>query len=92
MLPVLKPGARAYFDTFAGLVPVRVDRITIREGSTEIRPSSETEVYFTVSEDHGPYRKGETLNAWSLHVVPPRALIRRKYSTHIGPYTVETSK
>ena len=54
-LPILKSGALAYFDTFAGLVPCKVDRI---EGAdrADNRPSSEQTAHFTLTAPRGAYR------------------------------------
>lgn len=89
--PTLKAGMRAYYDAFGGLVPVRVLSIKHREGAAmrEIRPSSEHNVTARVLQDCAGWKKGERIEAWSLHVVPCAAIKRWEYSTRIGFYNVE---
>ena len=82
---LLCPGCTARWDSFAGLVPVRVDAIKGPAG----RPGSDCEVQFTVTEDHGCYRRGEKHQCSALWVVPLGAIRRRKYDTTIGYYSVE---
>ncbi len=85
----LRAGCAAYWDTFAGLVPVRVDCVTATGPlGLQSRPSSDHSVRFTVTRDHGPYKAGEVHESWALDVVPPGALIRRCFDTRIGAYTV----
>lgn len=93
MIPELKSGMRAYFDCFGGLIPVQVLSVKYRrEGSDELRSSSEHDVTVRVTKDGSGYRKGETLTEWSLRIVPPKALKRGKYHTRIGFYTVKADQ
>ena len=85
--PTLKTGENVYWDTFAGLVPVKVVSIKSRDPLNH-RPSSDHEVIAKVTRDHGPYRKGETVSGWSIHFPPAKAIKRRKYSSTIGYYNV----
>lgn len=88
-LPILKPGARAYWDTFAGLVPCRVTAIRT-DRPDDPRPASWQSVDVEVTESTGPYAKGHReLQLWGLHVIPPGAIIRGQFSTRIGPYHVQ---
>lgn len=92
-VPVLCVGALAFWDTtFSGLVPCRVVGILPRDTTAhaETRPSSEHTVTFEVTQDHGPYKRGEQLTSWSLHVAPRKAIKRTQYSTYILPYTVQS--
>jgi hypothetical protein len=82
---VLQPNNPAYFDTFAGLVPVTVTRITGTPGIA----STAQQVEFTVTKTHGPYKQGEQLKSCGLHVCPVAAIRRTQYSVRIRPYTVE---
>jgi hypothetical protein len=72
-MATLRPGSLAYFDTFTGLVPCRVDRI---EGPDLFNgaPSSEQIAHFTLTANRGAYKRGEKLHAWVLHVVPRDAV------------------
>ena len=79
---VLREGP-AYYDTFSGLVPVRVEFIEKDEHGPY--------VHFVVTRDHGPYRRGYRHGARPWHVCPRNAIRRRKYSTVILPYTTELS-
>jgi len=83
---MLKSGMSAFWDTFAGLIPVKVLSIT---GDIDPRPSSKHNVKFIVTNDTGPYKKGETFDRWSLDVIPPSAVHRRQYCTTIGFYKVQ---
>lgn len=84
----LTKGSKAYYDTFAGLIPCKVLSITGESGI----PSSRQSVRFRITtgkfERYG-YKRGEVIETWSLHV-PPREAIRFKdYSARIGHYDVE---
>lgn len=87
MLPTLTPGCLAYFDTFAGLIPCRVDRIEGTQRPDGI-PSSEQTAHFTLTANRGAYKRGEKLSAWVLHVVPRGAIIDRRGAARIGAYRI----
>ena len=90
----LKSGIKAYYDSFAGLVPVKVLTVT---GPKEIPlfdlghgfARASIEVTVMVTENHGCYRKGEIIESNSLHIVPCDVIKHNKYSTTIGVYHVE---
>lgn len=81
----LTTGMVARFDTFAGLVPVRVLSITGTSGPC----GSAQDVTFRVTRNGRGYRAGETFTRWALHVIPVRAVRRRRYQTTIRAYRVE---
>jgi hypothetical protein len=89
----LKTGCAAYFDTFAGLVPVKVLTVTAPEkppvfdlGHGNARVS--IKVTARVTKEHGPYKNGEVVESDSLHIVPRDAIIRHQFSSTIGVYDV----
>ncbi len=83
MLPVLKRGTLAYYDSVLGLVAARVDMIKKQE-------SGFIEVLFIVTATKARvYKRGELLSASSNFVVPRDAIRRTRYSNIILPYTVE---
>lgn len=70
----------AYVDSFSGLVPCRI--ITVDDWKDS---SSEARVTFTAT--RGPYKQGEESTFLLRRVVPRSAIVRRKYSTRILPYS-----
>jgi hypothetical protein len=84
MIPVLKVGCKAYYDSFRGLVPVKVTYVS---GSSSV-PSSSIRVKAKVTCDFGPYHKGEEIEFPSLWIIPAKALIRGQYTYTIGAYGV----
>ena len=76
-------GNLAYYDSFQGLIPCKV---TAYDGFQE--------VYFTVTANHGAYRKGEKLHSLPAYVVPRKMvhirdaqyLIRSSYTWVNGVY------
>jgi hypothetical protein len=96
-MEILKAGCLAYYDTtFSGLIPVKVDSIEERETIFTLVHKSDPHgakgnqtVKFTITADHGPYRKGEKLESSALWVCPRKSIRRHKYSTTIVPYRVE---
>jgi hypothetical protein len=77
MIPILKAGCKAYYDTFNGLIDCEVIKI---EGN---------KVKFKLTETVAAYKKGEVLESSTLWVVPTKAIKRRQYSTTIGCYNVQ---
>ncbi|MBU9200035.1 hypothetical protein KTD31_01285 [Burkholderia multivorans] len=88
LLPVLQPGKRAYFDSFSGPVPCRIDTIT-SEDRADSRPSSRQQVTATVTAERGAYHKGLVLSGWGLQFFPRKALGRRTGKLVIKPYRVQ---
>lgn len=84
-METLTTGMAARFDTFGGLVPVRVQSIAGRSGRAS---STAQNVTVRVTRTHGAYRAGEIIETSGLHVIPVRALRRRRYQTVIVPYCV----
>ena len=92
--PVLKTGAKAYFDSFSGLVPVSVLAVTAPEEKPLFDLAhggarASIKVRCKVTADHGPYKKGQELENSSLSVVPRGAIRRTQYSSLIGYYQVQ---
>jgi hypothetical protein len=54
-METLKINSLAFWDNFAGLVPVRVNGI---DGTSGLASTAQN-VVFTVTKNHGPYLKGE---------------------------------
>ena len=81
----LRKGDKAFYDSFLGLVPCKVDCIAGRSGIA----SASQIVTVTVTANHGAYKRGETVVTSGLHVVPRNAVQRRAYSTTILPYGIE---
>ena len=85
----LKAGCAAYLDTFSGLVPCRVTRITSTVDPLLARPRLEAHVEITKTVR--AYRKGETDVMPTDRVVPKGAVQHRTYSSHILPYNIEVT-
>lgn len=81
----LRVDSLAYWDTFAGLVPVTVLSIRGKSGPA----CSSQRVHFRVNADCGPYKRGEQHTRSALWIVPRFAVRRGKYSTWILPRFVE---
>lgn len=82
----LKSGDLAYYDSFAGLITVRVVSIAGESGSAGT--AQRIKVRFTCKT--GLYGFGETLETYGMHVVPRKAV--RRYSgkrARIMNYRVE---
>ena len=78
---VFTEGASAYWDTFSGLIPCKVLKVT--EVGYGFRCGPYKAVEFQLTADRGPYKRGEILTADASHV-PPKSMIRRlKYSNRI---------
>jgi hypothetical protein len=78
---VLKPGSLARYDSFQGLFPCKV--LSIR--ATEF--GNRATIRFT--RDNPLWCKGDVMEASTLSVVPRQAVFRRGGRFMIGPYTVE---
>ena len=74
--------AQWYFDSFSGLIPVKVIRIAGKSGIA----STEQTCTLEVTAKRGPFRKGETIITSGLHLVPWQAVKATKYQTYIRPY------
>lgn len=92
-MPKLRTGCAAYFDSFAGLVPVKVLSVSAPEvmpcfdlGHGNARAS--IKVRAEVTQDLSVYKKGEILDSNSVAIVPCGALRRREYSMVVGVYDV----
>jgi len=71
MLPrTLRAGCLAYLDTFAGLVPVRVESVSMHGAWPHVRAD------VTVTATRGAYRKGERILDWPAKDCPPRDAVR----------------
>jgi hypothetical protein len=76
MVPVLKKGCKAYYDTFSGLIPCQV--VSINGNMVE----------FKLNKTIAAYRKGEVLKSSANWVVPKDAIVNKKYSKTIRYYQV----
>lgn len=92
-MATLKKGCSAYFDSFSGLVPVKVLSVCAPEtlpsfdlGHGNARMS--IKVRAKVTEDFNVYKKGEILDSDSLSIVPCGALRRQQYSMVVGVYDI----
>lgn len=74
--------AQWYFDSFNGLIPVKVLKITGTSGIASTAQRCTLEVTAT----RAGYRKGETIETFGLHLVPWQAVKATKFSTYIRPY------
>lgn len=93
-MQTLKTGCLAFFDTFSGLVPVKVMSVTAPEKPPAFdlgHGNARVSILVTakVTADQGPYKKGEVIENDSVHIVPRGAIIRGKFSSAIGVYNVE---
>ena len=70
----------AYYDSFYGLVPVKVKRV-IKEGARW-----EIEAIVTANRKWGGYKRGTRIIASQLYIVPRTTIKRTKYNTYILPY------
>lgn len=82
---MLQSGHSALFDTFQGLVPVKVLSI---KGTDGIASSAQT-VQFEITEDYRSYRKGEKLSRPAIWVIPTKAVVLRQHQYRILPYAVQ---
>ena len=74
--------AQWYYDSFSGLIPVKVLAIIGTSGIASTAQRCKLEV--TASK--GPFHKDEQLECFGLHLVPWQAVRRSRYATHIRPY------
>lgn len=81
----LRSGGAAFWDTFAGLIPVQIEKITGMSGLGSTRQT----VSFRVARTMGPYRAGEAFERSGLWVVPRAAVTRRGSHLGILPYFVQ---
>jgi hypothetical protein len=76
---MLQKGTLAYFDTFYGLVKVKV--LSIDKDGQGTQQSPTPRVKFQVTAEKGAYRKGEILESSSYHVIP-RSCVRIRGGSH----------
>lgn len=84
MTLTLRTGSKAYYDSFAGLLPCVVTGITGTSGLA----STAQRVTFRVQQTRNGYKWGEVIEASGLHVLPRKAARSGK----IQPYIVEVSQ
>lgn len=85
----LRAGCSAFLDTFSGLVPCRVRKVTSTFDPLLAKPRLEAEV--KVTRTIKAYRKDDLLTFDAQRVVPLGALTHRDYSTAILPYNIEVT-
>jgi len=89
--PVLRAGILAYLDTFAGMIPCKVLRVTALEPiHTDGTVLHEATVRLTAG--RRAYRRGEEFTELAHHVVPRSAVRWSKYGTRIMKFTIETTQ
>lgn len=84
MKPILKAGCLAYFDSFAGLVPCKV-----------LRVSDDPDIAGTlvqITADRGAYKRGTCECSNVLHTIPRECIRRSRYKCSILPYDVEVTR
>jgi hypothetical protein len=83
IMPVLKTGIKAYYDTFSGLIPCKVLRV-YRTGNEY------NAVDIKLTAGRGAYKRGEVLQALSTqHVCPRNAVYVRNGQYRIRAYGTE---
>lgn len=92
-MSTLKTGCSAYYDSFAGLVPVEVLAVTAPATPPGFdlaygNARASIEVKAKVTEDFSAYKAGELLTGNSLSIVPRSAIRQRQYSSVIEGYDV----
>jgi hypothetical protein len=87
-MEALKTGDKAYFESFNGLVPCKVVRITGESGMASV--SHRVTIQLTASKS--AYNRGETIESNGLHVIPRKAIHYRAGIARIQVYRVEVSK
>lgn len=76
-IPVLSVGSLAYFDTYAGMIPCKVLKLTENDATIQLTAK------------RGAYKRGEIIEtAARWHVVPRTAVYSRSGRIHIAQYTV----
>lgn len=92
MTPIIKTGALAFWDTFAGPVPCKVTAVR-SDNPNDTRPASWQSVDIEVTASQGAYKAGEKHSGlWGLHVFPRSSLMKRQYSMFIGAYAVHADE
>jgi hypothetical protein len=89
---VLKAGCLAFLDSFSGLVPVKVIKIT--ETPDPLLAKPRIEVFYEVTETVGGYKKGDKDQS-TPHFVVPRGCIHRpagSFHPRILPYQTEVTR
>ena len=77
-------GTKAFYDTFAGMVPCVV--IEVKEKVYGFFTSPRDSIVIKLTADRGAYKKGEILTV-SAFCCPPRNMIHKmKYSSRIRTY------
>jgi len=81
--------AQWYYDSFNGLIPVKVLRITGVSGIA----STAQRCTLQVTASRSAYKRGEIIETNGLHLVPWQAVRRTPFGTRIRPYelTVATT-
>lgn len=82
----LRSGDLAYFDSFAGLVACRVQRIT---GISGVASTAQTVRFRITAGRNKAYKRGEIMETSALHVVPRKAVHRVGCFFRVCRYQVE---
>ena len=90
---LLTIGSLAYYDSFAGLVPCKVESIKIpramkRNADNTVTPDTQTAVKIVLTGKRSPYCVGESMTVPSTRVVPRDCVHTSSGQYRIWPYTV----
>jgi hypothetical protein len=93
-MATLTSGSLAYYDSFAGLVPCKIESIKIprdmkRNSDGTVNADTQTLVYATLTASRRPYQTGERVHGSSLRFVPRDAVHVSSGQYQIWPYTVQ---
>lgn len=83
-------GTLAFFDSFAGLIPCRVESIhdTIPAGNSLRGKTNQCVIRAKITANRGAYLKGDKIESTALHIIPRNHVSRRKYGARIiGGYS-----
>lgn len=78
----LETGTLALYESLYDMIPCKVLSITGRSGN----PSSSSIARFQLTATRGPWKRGEILESWTIHVCPRDAYRPSRQTIH--PYQV----
>jgi hypothetical protein len=83
----LKANIAAFFDTFDGLIPCKVLKVS----GSSIRPTSAVQVTFRITKTVKAWKENEILTRSSLSVCPKSSIVKRGPFLRIANYAVVES-
>lgn len=88
-MATLTVGCKAYFDTFAGLIPCKVT--AIKRDVLELSCATIDGIAVTarLTANRGAYKRGELVTASNRYIVPRTAVYVRSGQYHIGAYQTQ---